>query len=142
MREDRFAVKLKAANFVILFFFLVNIAAPMAAQAANSLNQTWAIHGKAVTENGIKEGWLVFRNGVISAVGADESTVPADATKLDWNGYIFPGLIDTHNHVDWNSIPQWTDGPFKSRYEWLDDPRYKDSVDAQHAALKLSLIHI
>ncbi|RTL40895.1 MAG: hypothetical protein EKK48_15070 [Candidatus Melainabacteria bacterium] len=129
-------MKLKTAKFVILSFFLSAIIAPAPSECATSSNQTWAIHGKAVTENGIKDGWLVFSNGVISAVGTDESSVPPAARKVDWNGYIFPGLIDTHNHVDWNSIPQWTDGPFKSRYEWLDDPRYKAAVDAPHTALK------
>lgn len=99
---------------------------------ADETEKTWAVQGKAVTADGVKDGWVVFKGGLIIGVGVSETAVPANATRINWDGYIFPGLIDTHNHVDWNSIPQWTAGPFKSRYDWLEDTGYKRAVSEPH----------
>ncbi|HEY9677709.1 MAG TPA: amidohydrolase family protein [Drouetiella sp.] len=97
---------------------------------------SWAIHGKAVTASGISDGWLLVKDGVITDVGASKDQIPQDAKQIDWNGYIFPGLIDTHNHTDWNVVPQWTRGPFSNRYIWQVDDDYKQHVDKIHVDLK------
>src|SRR5438046_2799029 len=59
----------------------------------------WAVHGDVVNERGAEEGWVVFHRGVIVYVGSDTSKVPPNARRIQHNGFIFPGLIDTHNHA-------------------------------------------
>jgi len=76
------------------------------------------------------DAWVVFHRGVILYVGSDESRVPLHARRISYDGYIFPGLIDTHNHAPWNTIPMWRAGhPFKNRYEWQADPEYLAQCD-------------
>jgi len=107
-----------------LFFFT----SPRAL-AEESSAKPWAIYGDAVTADGVKSGWLIFERGKITAVGAPDTAVPEDARRIRYDGYIFPGLIDTHNHVSWNAIPKWSGGTFTSRYEWQADPGYIEQVN-------------
>lgn len=89
----------------------------------------WAVYGSLVTTEGAKEGWLVFDRGGISAVNCPPEKIPEGAHIIKYDGYIFPGLIDTHNHAQWNAIPQWRAGrTFQNRYEWQRDREYRDKV--------------
>lgn len=128
-----FRLSLSSLLMVLLLFLsppcLVFAAAPQT-------DGSWAIQGKAVTDDGIKDGWLIIQNGVITAVGGSDKDLPGDARKILWDGYIFPGLIDTHNHFEWNSIPRWTAGPFSARYDWLDDNDYQTQVRSRYNTLK------
>jgi hypothetical protein len=122
-------------------FLSLTIAIPfLQAADANSPDSAskfiYAIQGKAVAPHGVKDGWMLTENGRISAVGVSESNIPGNATKIKWDGYIFPGLIDTHNHIDWNSVPQWTIEPWLNRYEWQRDSNYKNAVGAKHDSVK------
>lgn len=41
--------------------------------------------------------------------------------RLDDNCHVFPGLIDLHNHIDYNMMPIWTRpirSPWDNRHEW------------------------
>ena len=119
---------------LLIFFLLIYIL--FACQAGQSKNtqpvkedqRTWAIYGSIVTDEGAKEGWLLFDRRGISSVFCSEDQIPKDACIIKYNGYIFPGLIDNHNHAQWNALPRWRapgGRTFQSRYEWLD-PNYKD----------------
>lgn len=46
--------------------------------------------------------------------------------------YLFPGLIDLHNHTKQNNLGVWdlAKGQFKNRFEWRDWNNYKMSVSA------------
>src|SRR5476649_113322 len=58
---------------------------------------------------------VVIKSGRIEAVGPAAFT--AEAVAID--GVLFPGLIDLHNHLTWNVLPNWTPPRlFTSRYEW------------------------
>ncbi|MBX9766209.1 MAG: amidohydrolase family protein [Bdellovibrionales bacterium] len=51
---------------------------------------------------------------------------------LDTESWIFPGLIDLHNHIKYNVLPLWSDakGQFNNRYEWRKNyAPYKTAVD-------------
>lgn len=55
----------------------------------------------------------------------------ANATWLDTHGVVSPGLIDTHNHLAYDFLPEWQPSPprlFRNRYEWADDPSYEAHV--------------
>ena len=79
---------------------------------------TYALRGTLVTpDEAIENGLLVVTDGVITAAGANV-TVASDVRVIDTGGFIYPGLIDLHNHITWNAHPRWTPPPTKNRYEW------------------------
>ncbi len=89
----------------------------------------WALHGHVVGEEGAKPAWIVVRGGAIDAVVEDEAALPRDiGRKTRFDGYVFPGLIDTHNHVSWNVMPGRSLGSWSHRFEWQKDPQYLKDV--------------
>lgn len=58
-----------------------------------------------------------------------ELKIPAGAEIIDLTGnYIYPGFIDSHNHVGYNIFNLWkpTYDIYPNRNTWPRDPRYKD----------------
>lgn len=84
-----------------------------------SAQQPIALQGTIVTpERVIKKGWVVVQNQKIVRVSEKDPKV-AGAVKVNTKGIIFPGLIDLHNHTQWNVFPRWNAGKmFSNRYEW------------------------
>jgi 5-methylthioadenosine/S-adenosylhomocysteine deaminase len=78
-------------------------------------------------------------DGLIAAVTPGDP-VPAgfqDAPRVAAGGLIYPGLIDLHNHLLYNSLPLWTEPsrttPWRSHNEWVqndDAPTYRTRVSA------------
>ena len=105
---------------------------------------TLAIEASIVSENGAEKSWLVIdqTNGKITAVETKEAALPDKCQKLKFNGYAFPGLIDTHNHLNWNSIAQWKpDKVYDNRQAWKDLPpgtTYGDNVAAVYKTMSKS----
>lgn len=81
--------------------------------------QTYGLRGTLVTPDVVIEnGVLLLRDGVIADAGANVS-VPDGVKVIDTKGFIYPGLIDLHNHLTWNVHPRWSAGTLtKTRYEW------------------------
>lgn len=53
-----------------------------------------------VTAPEIPDGIVVIQDGKIRVVGGPNTTVPANARRLDISGkVIMPGLVDTHSHI-------------------------------------------
>jgi cytosine/adenosine deaminase-related metal-dependent hydrolase len=76
---------------------------------------------------------LIGDDGNIACVAADCSAEPAAAAAawIETHGEISPGLIDAHNHVAYNFLPEWIPDPprlFENRYQWADDPGYENHV--------------
>lgn len=83
-------------------------AAPAAAQVpAPPQTQPIALTGgtiHTITNGVIRNGTILFENGVISAVGADVA-VPAGARRVDVTGkHIYPGLIDAYSAMGLQEI--------------------------------------
>ncbi len=80
---------------------------------------SYVLRGTLVTpDTVIQNGGMVVRDGIIADVGATV-IVPAGAREIDTAGFIFPGLIDLHNHLTWNVHPRWSAGTLTgARYEW------------------------
>jgi 5-methylthioadenosine/S-adenosylhomocysteine deaminase len=98
-----------------------------------------AVHGSVVSEDGARDGWVVIHRGVITAVTLSEGDVPPTARKIRHEGYIFPGLIDTHNHPNYGVIAKWSQPQgilFENRYQWRGDDGYKRHVANVMTALK------
>jgi len=70
-------------------------------------SETIALQGATihtVTNGVIENGTIVFRNGIITAVGADVE-IPAGARVVDATGkHIYPGLIDAYSTVGISEI--------------------------------------
>jgi 5-methylthioadenosine/S-adenosylhomocysteine deaminase len=48
---------------------------------------------------------------------------------VDVDGYIYPGLIDLHNHLAYNHLGLWKiNKKFKDRYQWSRTARYKREI--------------
>ena len=88
---------------------------------------TVALSGVVLAPEGPVAGYLVYsrNSGEITCVGADCDTGGAEVVCTE--GVISPGLIDAHNHLQYNSLPPWqVDPEFDDRYEWQSDGRYYD----------------
>lgn len=77
----------------------------------------------------IVPGEVLIVGTTIRCVAADCSSDPmaATVTVIDTHATISPGLIDGHNHLTYDFLPEWVPDPvrtFVSRYEWRDDPDY------------------
>jgi hypothetical protein len=80
------------------------------------------------------DGVVVYNRttGLITCAGTDCDTT--DATLIETNGVISPGLIDAHNHLQYNVIPPWQHADlFDDRYDWRSDGDYWDYRTAYDA---------
>ncbi len=95
---------------------------------------TVALSGVVLVPDGPVAGHVVYSraSGTISCAGADCDTTGAEVICTE--GIISPGLIDAHNHLQYNVLPPWQVGPeFEDRYEWRSDDRYWDYKTAYDA---------
>jgi len=78
----------------------------------------------------IDPGDVLVVGDTISCVAADCTGEPAaaGATWIDTHGVISPGLVDAHNHLAYNFLPEWVPSPptlFLNRYEWAARADYE-----------------
>lgn len=76
-----------------------------------------------VLERGYVE---VHPDGTISAVTEKR---PGHARLLETDGIVLPGLLDLHNHPEWNVFPAWEPPMlYANRYEWRQSALYHQLV--------------
>ena len=102
------------------------------------------LNGKVVTmvsENEIDD-YVLIQDNLIVATGKINEKYPVNVDcnsiqEIDTNGIIFPGLINIHNHLDWNVFPVW-DVPekYESRYDWQSALEYDRDLREPHGVLK------
>lgn len=105
---------------------------------ADEVMQVIAVYGDIVSEDGAAPGWIVFNRdeGTIIDICDDQESIPEGAHIIRHDGYIFPGLIDTHNHTHWNSIPMWRTGEvYENRYEWQASDEYNNGPKAKYQSI-------
>lgn len=78
----------------------------------------FALRGCVLTpENSIENGYVLISQGQVVSVGTVRP--PSDTPVIDTDGVILPGLIDLHNHPEYNVFPAWESPQFyRDRYEW------------------------
>jgi cytosine/adenosine deaminase-related metal-dependent hydrolase len=92
------------------------------------------LRGVVLLPDGVLDpGEVLIAGNTIACVAADCSSAPgADAaTVVDTGGVISPGLVDAHNHLPYDFLPEWVPDPmrlFGNRYEWADDPGYEEHI--------------
>ena len=105
--------------------------------ASTASAQTYALRGTLVTPDDVIENGVLFvKDGVIEAAGANLD-VPDGVEVTDTNGFIYPGLIDLHNHLTWNAHPHWSPGALKgNRYEWQATDSYAARLSGPQAKVR------
>jgi len=86
-----------------------------------------ALVGTVLLPTEAVEGAVVYNRttGIIECAGADCDTTAT--YTIQTGGVISPGLIDTHNHLQYNAIPPWQhEELFDDRYDWRSDGDYWD----------------
>ncbi|HEY3056399.1 MAG TPA: amidohydrolase family protein [Thermoanaerobaculia bacterium] len=109
------------------------VGAFLLALLATRASADYALRGTLVTpDRVIENGVLLVRDAKIIAVGTDVA-IPGHTPVIDTGGYIYPGLIDLHNHVTWNAHERWKPPHLtQNRYEWQAMPEYKAALDTPH----------
>jgi 5-methylthioadenosine/S-adenosylhomocysteine deaminase len=107
---------------------------------------SYALRGTVITPTTvIPNGTVVIVADKIASVGADVNA-PDATTPVEADSFIFPGLIDLHNHLTWNLFPRWPPVNWKpadwdptrkfgARYDWQQLQSYKDDLDTPHRVL-------
>jgi cytosine/adenosine deaminase-related metal-dependent hydrolase len=94
------------------------------------------LSGTVVTPDLSFEGDVLIAGDTLACVAASCAGNPAaaDATVIATNGIIFPGLIDTHNHILFDIFDETDWSPSKlytNHNQWPNEPRYKAMVDTK-----------
>lgn len=94
------------------------------------------LRGMVVTPTAAFQGEVLVVGNAIACSATSCASAPgaASATVVETNGIIFPGLIDTHNHIlfdifdetDWSPTKTYT-----NHNQWPNDDRYGAMVDAK-----------
>lgn len=102
------------------------------------------LNGKVITmvsENEIDD-YVLIQDNLIVATGKVNEKYPTNVNcnniqEINTNGIIFPGLINIHNHLDWNVFPVWeVPRKYEIRYDWQDEPEYDRDLRKPHGILK------
>ncbi len=90
-----------------------------------------ALSGVVLAPAGPEAGLVVYSrsSGQITCVGPDCDT--ADAEVLCTDGVISPGLINAHDHLQYNVLYPWQHADlYEDRYDWQSDGDYYDYREA------------
>ncbi len=84
-----------------------------------------------------EEGWkdINIENEIINGVTTHQAVVPGSIT-LPEDAVAFPGLINSHDHLDFNLFPQLGNRVYKNYKAWGDDI-YENNIDRINAVLKV-----
>jgi 5-methylthioadenosine/S-adenosylhomocysteine deaminase len=98
--------------------------------AASANAQDLELKVTVVTPSAVVESAVVtVAGGRIASV--TPGTDSAKAVAID--GVMFPGLIDLHNHLTWNVLPNWQPPRlFSNRYDWQELPEYAQSLSGPY----------
>ncbi|HET7475830.1 MAG TPA: amidohydrolase family protein [Dermatophilaceae bacterium] len=104
------------------------------------------LRGTVVSFDGdpINDGAVYVHDGIIESVQRRSAAAPtgfADAPVVDTGGVIYPGLIDLHNHLAYNTLPLWTaprSAPYQTRYQWPGAATYGRDISNPAQALGIA----
>ncbi|MBN1337136.1 MAG: hypothetical protein JXB39_14345, partial [Deltaproteobacteria bacterium] len=90
-----------------------------------------ALSGVLLGPDGPEAGLVLYErsSGVITCVGPSCDTTGAEVVCTE--GVISPGLVDPHNHLNYNVLGPWRHAAlYDNRYEWQSDGDYWDFREA------------
>jgi len=104
------------------------------------------LSGTIIAPDGFFDGQVLVEDTTITCVqpGTACAAMPGavDATVIDTAGIISPGLVDTHNHVLFDSFDasDWTPQKiYDNHNQWPAEPRYKAMLDVKQCLANDSL---
>jgi 5-methylthioadenosine/S-adenosylhomocysteine deaminase len=93
-----------------------------------------------VDSGAIRRALVVIEDGLISALhelgsGEDRAARKGLSHVVSGRNLIFPGLIDTHNHIKYNYLPLWKTprDRYSNRNEWPNEAVYANGVKKIYA---------
>lgn len=95
----------------------------------------WAVSG-FLPEKPNTKVYVTIKGRLIESV---TNKKPVGVKVIETEHFIFPGLVDMHNHVKYNVLPLWSDakGQFLNRFEWRKKyAPYKDAVSYNMKPIK------
>lgn len=106
----------------------------------------YALAGRIVTQDAahtVLDAGVIYIDGSrIAAVLPANDPPPAgfeDVPRLETGGSIYPGLMELHNHLNYNALPPWpVPRRFGHRDEWLRHVEYRRLVSGPMTVLKAS----
>ncbi len=120
----------KVQGILWLALWILIITQPVWAVTTVSLGNVpskYVLKGKIVTPDDLIIGEVVIENDTITCVANDCADPPGATLLTISNAYIFPGFIDSHNHVAYNFLPKWTPPKlYQNRSQWQGSQSYKD----------------
>lgn len=87
-------------------------------------------------DNVFSPGEVYVEGSRIACVGARGSCAGAEgASVVETRGVILPGLIDSHNHLAYNWLPEWTPGRlFGDHQQWQGSSEYSTFITPYRAS--------
>lgn len=80
----------------------------------------------------IENGYIAIKGQKIGGVFREINDIPVRLRNfpiIDVDGFIYPGLIDLHNHLAYNYLKLWNiDKKFLTRYQWPKLTRYETEI--------------
>ncbi len=87
------------------------------------------LRGTVLTPTGVlSPGEVLVTGNTIACVAADCSGTAgaSTATIIDTHATISPGLVDAHNHLSYDFLPEWVPPHlYMNRYQWANEPSYE-----------------
>jgi 5-methylthioadenosine/S-adenosylhomocysteine deaminase len=76
----------------------------------------------------VMRGWITVQGERILEIS---ETQPRDVGLLATDGIVLPGLLDMHNHPDFNVFAAWKPPEvYPNRYRWRGSPLYEELIKA------------
>jgi hypothetical protein len=95
----------------------------------SSTSNLFTVEGEVVDvhTNSFKSGLVVIKDGkILDITSIGNSKYPAPLIR---DVLIYPGLIDAHNHIKYNTMPIWTvNKVYNNRDEWPNEIVYKNAI--------------
>jgi 5-methylthioadenosine/S-adenosylhomocysteine deaminase len=96
-----------ASCFVLAALALLSWAEP--AQAQWTEDTVVVLKGNVVTMTGaVARAQIVIRKGKIEAIKPVGAVAPVGAIVIETRGFIYPGLMNLHDHMEYNFVPLYT----------------------------------
>jgi hypothetical protein len=78
----------------------------------------------------VKKGSLLIKNGKIEAILAASAKAPAGCIEIDTKGFIYPGLMNLHDHIAYNFLPLYpVPKHYENRDQWPSGRLYEELVN-------------
>ncbi len=110
---------------------------PAADAETHATTEPFAIGGLIVRADRALQGWVTVDGDRIVSVSEKK---PTDIRLVQTDGVVLPGLLDMHNHPDFNVFAPWEPPEvYPNRYKWRGSRLYEQLVKAPNRLMNDAL---